>query len=320
MSEYAILFPGQGSQSKHMLESYQTNNLFSKCIDESSQILGYDIVETVQDESKLNDTLYTQPIMVATSIAIWNVWISQSSKMPVFAAGHSLGEYSALVANGTISLENCLKIVRERAKYMVDAMTDIDGGMAAVMSNNPELNLPNIVEKVCRELSSENKYIQPVNFNSKNQIVVAGHKTLIETCESGFKAHGAKRVVVLPVSVAAHSSFMKPCSDKLYKLLNNIEFSLENRLFPVLHNVDASIKDGKVDIIKSLCEQVCNPVLWEKTITKMFDENINNFLEIGPGKVLTRLNSTILAGKDLTSSKSIDKLDFISQVAEEYDD
>ena len=320
MSNYIVLFPGQGSQNKNMLINYDKNHIFNRYIDESSQILGYDIKTIVADESKLNNTIYTQPVMVATSIAIWNVFISQMDKLPTFAAGHSLGEYTALVANGTFSLEDCLNIVSERAKYMVDAMTDIDGGMAAVMSNNPELNLPNIVEKVCRELSSENKYIQPVNFNSKNQIVVAGHKTLIETCESGFKAHGAKRVVVLPVSVAAHSSFMKPCSDKLYKLLNNIEFSLENTLFPVLHNVDASIKDGKVDIIKSLCEQVCNPVLWEKTITKMFDENINNFLEIGPGKVLTRLNSTILAGKDLISSKSIDKLDFISQVAEEYDD
>ena len=314
MSDYAVLFPGQGSQHKNMLESYKHNDIFNQSIDKSSNILGYNINVIVQDESKLNDTLYTQPIMVATSIAIWDVWLSKMDKTPLYAAGHSLGEYTALVANGTISLENCLNLVSERAKFMVDAMTGVDGGMAAIMSNDPELNLSDTVEAICREMSKDDKFIEPVNYNSKNQIVIAGHKSLIDSCESIFKANGIKRVVILPVSVAAHSSIMTSCSNKLYKLLNNIDIYDEKTSFPVLHNVDASKKDSKVDIIKSLCDQVCNPVLWEKTITKIFEKKISNYIEIGPGKVLSGLNSKILAGRDGIISKSIDKFESINEV------
>ena len=320
MSDYAVLFPGQGSQNKNMLVGYDNNEMFNDYIDKSSQILGYDIKKIVNDESKLNNTIYTQPIMVATSLAIWSVWANQINAMPKYAAGHSLGEYSALVANGTLSLEDCLKTVTERAKYMVSAMTGVEGGMAAIMSNTPDMNLSDTVEEVCRKLSNDEVFIQPVNYNSKNQIVIAGHKSLIETCESEFKAHGVKRVVVLPVSVAAHSSIMNVCSDKLYKVLNNIKITENNALFPVLHNVDASIKDSKVDIINSLCAQICSPVLWEKTITRMFDDKISNYLEIGPGKVLTGLNGKILAGKEGVLTSSIDKYESIAQVAGEYDE
>ena len=181
MKDYAVLFPGQGSQNKNMLESYKHNDIFRQSIDKSSNILGYNINSTVQDESKLNDTLFTQPIMVATSIAIWDVWLSKIDKTPVYAAGHSLGEYTALVANGTMSLENCLNLVSERAKFMVDAMTGVDGGMAAIMSNDPELHLSDTVETICREISNDNEFIEPVNYNSKNQIVIAGHKSLIDS-------------------------------------------------------------------------------------------------------------------------------------------
>ena len=258
--------------------------------------------------------------MVATSLAIWSVWSNQINTAPKYAAGHSLGEYSALVANGTFSLEDCLKIVTERAKFMVSAMTGVEGGMAAIMSNNSDQDLSDTVEEICRKLSNDKVFIQTVNYNSKNQIVIAGHKSLIETCGSEFKAHGVKRVVVLPVSVAAHSSIMNSCSDKLYKTLNNIVINEKISLFPVLHNTDASIKNSKVDIINSLCAQVCNPVLWEKTIIKIFEDKINNFLEIGPGKVLTGLNSKILADKDGVFTSSIDKYESIAEVIGEYDD
>ena len=153
-----------------------------------------------------------------------------------------------------------------------------------------------------------------MNYNSKYQIVIAGHKTLIDSCESEFKAKGVKRVIILPVSVAAHSSIMISCSDKLYKSLNNIDIIKSKSLFPIFHNTDASIKISKVDIIKSLCDQVCNPVLWEKTIMKMFNEEINNYIEIGPGKVLVGLNNKILSGREGVLSLSIDKLESISEV------
>jgi len=318
MTKYAALFPGQGSQNKNMFESYEKNTIFNECITLSSQILGYDISKTIQDDSKLNNTIYTQPIMVATSIAMWNVWINKINIMPQLAAGHSLGEYSALVANQTLSLEDCLNLVTERAKFMVDAMTGVQGGMAAIMSNNPEMNLSETVEKVCEQLSNDKEIIQPVNYNTKNQIVIAGHKNLIDSCESEFKAQGVKRVIILPVSVAAHSSIMKSCSDKLFKLLNNIDILKKESLFPVIHNSDASIKDSKLDIIKSLCDQVCNPVLWEKTIEKIFGENIVNYIEIGPGKVLTGLNSKILINKDGVMCSSIDKYESIDEVSGVY--
>ena len=141
MTKYAALFPGQGSQNKNMFESYEKNTIFNECITKSSQILGYDISKIIQDDSKLNNTIYTQPIMVATSIAMWNVWVNKINIMPLLAAGHSLGEYSALVANQTLSLEDCLNLVSARARFMVDAMTGVQGGMAAIMSNNPEMNL-----------------------------------------------------------------------------------------------------------------------------------------------------------------------------------
>ena len=319
MSEYAVLFPGQGSQNKNMFVGYDNNDIFNDYIDRSSQILGYDIKKIVNDESKLNNTIYTQPIMVATSIAIWKVWADQINTMPKYAEGHSLGEYSALVANGTLSLEDCLKTVTERAKYMVSAMTGVEGGMAAIMSNNPEMNLSDIVEEICRKLSNDEIFIEPVNYNSQNQIVIAGHKSLIEASEPTFKDHGVKRVVVLPVSVAAHSSIMNECSDKLYKVLNNIQIIDTNPLFPVLHNTDASIKSSKVDIIDSLCAQVCSPVLWEKTIIKMFNDKISNYLEIGPGKVLTGLNGKILAGENGILASSIEKYESIAEVTGEYD-
>ena len=314
MSNYIVLFPGQGSQNKNMLINYDKNHIFNRYIDESSQILGYDIKTIVADESKLNNTIYTQPVMVATSIAIWNVFISQMDKLPTFAAGHSLGEYTALVANGTFSLEDCLNIVSERAKYMVDAMTGVEGGMAAVVSNNPELDLSSVVTEVCKKLSSSNELIQPVNYNSKSQIVIAGHRTLIDTCESEFKDQGVKRVVVLPVNIAAHSSIMETCSNKLYKVLNNIDIFEEKILFPILHNTDASEKIGKVDIIKSLCDQVCNPVLWDTTINNMLNTNITNFIEIGPGKVLTGLNRQILSNRDNVSNYTLDNIDTIKEV------
>ena len=320
MSEYAVLFPGQGSQNKNMLISYEKNEIFNEYIDRSSRILGYDIKKIVDDESKLNNTIYTQPVMVATSLAIWKVWTNKINSMPKYAAGHSLGEYTALVANGTLSLDDCLKVVTERAEFMVSAMTGVEGGMAAIVSNNLEINLSATVESICQKLSNDKVFIQPVNYNSKNQVVIAGHKSLIESCESEFKAHGIKRVIILPVSVAAHSSIMNSCSDKLYKVLNNIDITENNTLFPILHNTDASIKNSKVDIINSLCAQVCNPVLWEKTIIKMFDDKISNYIEIGPGKVLAGLNNKILAGKDGVLTSSIDKYEAISELARKYDD
>jgi len=285
---YAVLFPGQGSQNKGMLDPYIEDSVFSKIIDQSSEILGYNLTEAVQDESKLNNTLYTQPIMVAVSYAMWCVWKERSSVLPSCAAGHSLGEYTALVANGFISLEDCLNLVVIRAKSMLEAMDGIEGGMAAVIGLNAE-----DIQSVCSDLSTDKELIQAVNFNSEKQIVVGGHMNLIKDSVSSFKSKGAKLVKVLPVSIAAHTTLMNNCSGILNKLLINIDNINNNFLFPVIHNVDAMPKGTSGDIINALCKQVNSPVLWTKTIESIREMNITNFIEIGPGKVLSGLNKRI---------------------------
>ena len=287
MSNYCVLFPGQGSQNSEMLDSYSSNNVFNDTIAEASAILGYDLSEIIKNEDKLNNTLYTQPIMVAVSIAIWRVWQQKVDKLPSFSAGHSLGEYTALVSSGIISFEDCLKLVKIRAKAMSEAMNSVDGGMAAVIGLSSEE-----ISDVCNELSDDSQVIQPVNFNSENQIVVGGHMSVLQKSIEAFKNKGAKIVKILPVSIAAHTSLMNKCSDILYKELINID--LKDSIFPLVHNIDGTSKSSKDDIIDAVCKQVHSPVMWTDTINNIGKLDISVFIEIGPGNVLTGLNKRIL--------------------------
>ena len=287
MSNYCVLFPGQGSQNSEMLDSYSSNNVFNDTIAEASAILGYDLSDIIKNEDKLNNTLYTQPIMVAVSIAIWRVWQQKVDKLPSFSAGHSLGEYTALVSSGIISFEDCLKLVKIRAKAMSEAMNSVDGGMAAVIGLSSEE-----ISDVCNELSGDSQVIQPVNFNSENQIVVGGHMSVLQKSIEAFKKKGAKFVKILPVSIAAHTSLMNKCSDILYKELINID--LKDSIFPLVHNIDGTSKSSKDDIIDAVCKQVHSPVMWTDTINNIGKLDISVFIEIGPGNVLTGLNKRIL--------------------------
>lgn len=287
MSNYCVLFPGQGSQNSEMLDSYSSNNVFNDTIAEASAILGYDLSDIIKNEDKLNNTLYTQPIMVAVSIAIWRVWQQKVDKLPSFSAGHSLGEYTALVSSGIISFEDCLKLVKIRAKAMSEAMNSVDGGMAAVIGLSSEE-----ISDVCNELSDDSQVIQPVNFNSENQIVVGGHMSVLQKSIEAFKNKGAKIVKILPVSIAAHTSLMNKCSDILYKELINID--LKDSIFPLVHNIDGTSKSSKDDIIDAVCKQVHSPVMWTDTINNIGKLDISVFIEIGPGNVLTGLNKRIL--------------------------
>tara|TARA_B100001175_G_scaffold96653_1_gene81888 strand:+ start:4439 stop:5365 length:927 start_codon:yes stop_codon:yes gene_type:complete len=287
VSNYCVLFPGQGSQNSEMLDSYSSNNVFNDTIAEASAILGYDLSDIIKNEDKLNNTLYTQPIMVAVSIAIWRVWQQKVDKLPSFSAGHSLGEYTALVSSGIISFEDCLKLVKIRAKAMSEAMNSVDGGMAAVIGLSSEE-----ISDVCNELSDDSQVIQPVNFNSENQIVVGGHMSVLQKSIEAFKNKGAKIVKILPVSIAAHTSLMNKCSDILYKELINID--LKDSIFPLVHNIDGTSKSSKDDIIDAVCKQVHSPVMWTDTINNIGKLDISVFIEIGPGNVLTGLNKRIL--------------------------
>ena len=287
MGNYCVLFPGQGSQNSEMLDSYSSNNVFNDTIAEASAILGYDLSEIIKNEDKLNNTLYTQPIMVAVSIAIWRVWQQKVDKLPSFSAGHSLGEYTALVSSGIISFEDCLKLVKIRAKAMSEAMNSVDGGMAAVIGLSSEE-----ISDVCNELSDDSQVIQPVNFNSENQIVVGGHMSVLQKSIEAFKKKGAKIVKILPVSIAAHTTLMNKCSDILYKELINKD--LKDSIFPLVHNIDGTSKSSKDDIIDAVCKQVHSPVMWTDTINNIGKLDISVFIEIGPGNVLTGLNKRIL--------------------------
>ena len=323
MRTYAVLFPGQGSQHQDMLSTYIDNEIFRNTISEASEALGYNIIETTKDQSKLNNTLYTQPIMVATSTAMWRVWKDKCNIAPSFAAGHSLGEYSALVANGFIDFSDCLDVVEERAKLMNSSMNNIEGGMAAVIGLNP-----NDIEDICINLSGKNGIIEAVNYNSDMQTVVAGHIDVVSKSVEIFKSSGAKLVKLLPVSVAAHTSIMKSCSDNLNKLLLNKDLlsskedntvdSVSRWSFPVIHNADASSKTDNHDIIDSLVKQVYSPVLWTQTIKNINNLNTNIFIEIGPGNVLTGLNKRILKDANTVSISDFKNIDdalrFISDV------
>jgi [acyl-carrier-protein] S-malonyltransferase len=323
MRTYAVLFPGQGSQHQDMFSTYIDNEIFRNTISEASEALGYNIIETTKDQSKLNNTLYTQPIMVATSTAMWRVWKDKCNIAPSFAAGHSLGEYSALVANGFIDFSDCLDVVEERAKLMNSSMNNIEGGMAAVIGLNP-----NDIEDICINLSGKNGIIEAVNYNSDMQTVVAGHIDVVSKSVEIFKSSGAKLVKLLPVSVAAHTSIMKSCSDNLNKLLLNKDLlsskedntvdSVSRWSFPVIHNSDASSKTDNRDIIDSLVKQVYSPVLWTQTIKNINNLNTNIFIEIGPGNVLTGLNKRILKDANTVSISDFKNIDdalrFISDV------
>ena len=302
MSNYCVLFPGQGSQNSEMLDSYSSNNVFNDTIAEASAILGYDLSEIIKNEDKLNNTLYTQPIMVAVSIAIWRVWQQKVDKLPSFSAGHSLGEYTALVSSGIISFEDCLNLVKIRAKAMSEAMNSVDGGMAAVIGLSSEE-----ISDVCNELSDDSQVIQPVNFNSENQIVVGGHMSVLQKSIEAFKKKGAKIVKILPVSIAAHTSLMNKCSDILYKELINMD--LKDSIFPLVHNIDGTSKSSKDDIIDAVCKQVHSPVMWTDTINNIGKLDISVFIEIGPGNVLTGLNKRILKGIPTISISDLKNID-----------
>tara|TARA_B100001013_G_C24607533_1_gene441709 strand:+ start:183 stop:1154 length:972 start_codon:yes stop_codon:yes gene_type:complete len=314
MRTYAVLFPGQGSQHQDMLSTYIDNKIFRNTIIEASEALGYDIIETVKDQSKLNNTLYTQPILVATSTAMWRVWKDKCNIAPSFAAGHSLGEYSALVANGFIDFSDCLDLVQERAKLMNSSMNNIEGGMVAVIGLNPD-----DIEDICINLSGKNGIIEAVNYNSDMQTVVAGHIDVVSKSVEIFKSSGAKLVKLLPVSIAAHTSIMKNCSDSLNKLLLNKDLlsskkdnavdSVSRWSFPVIHNADASSKTDNHDIIDSLVKQVYSPVLWTQTIKNINNLNTNIFIEIGPGNVLTGLNKRILKDANTVSISDFKNID-----------
>lgn len=280
----AFVFPGQGSQSSGMLADLAaTHSTVQATFTEASDALGYDLWKLVQDgpELELNQTTKTQPALLASSVATWRVWNENSQTRPVIMAGHSLGEYSALVCAGAISFSDAIQLVADRGAYMQEAVPEGTGSMAAI------LGLDDIqVEDVCTQ-AAQGQIVSAANFNSAGQVVIAGHKDAVERAVELAKTAGAKRSIVLPVSVPSHCALMQKAADKFAVRLNTIEFQQPE--IAVLHNIDATGRQNIADIKLALQAQLCQPVRWVKTIQTMIENNVTTVIECGPGKVLSGL-------------------------------
>ncbi|GKX54746.1 malonyl CoA-acyl carrier protein transacylase [Leminorella grimontii] len=289
MSQFAVVFPGQGSQSVGMLAALaEENSLVKETFAEASEALGYDLWQLVQQgpEAELNKTWQTQPALLAASVAVWRVWQQKGGKAPAMLAGHSLGEYSALVCAGVLAFKDAVRLVELRGKLMQDAVPEGTGAMYAIIGlGNDE------IAKACEE-SAQGQVVAPVNFNSPGQVVIAGNKEAVERAGAACKAAGAKRALPLSVSVPSHCALMKPAADKLAQALKDIEFSAPK--IAVINNVDVKAETDGDAIRDALVRQLYSPVRWTETVEFMASQNVTHLLEMGPGKVLTGLTKRIV--------------------------
>ncbi len=309
MMAFAFLFPGQGSQSVGMMQGFGDSRVIKDTFAEASEILGQDFWHMVTEPNEeLNLTMNTQPLMLIAGIATWRAWLEAAGKQPAVMAGHSLGEYTALVAAGAISFKDALPLVRYRAEVMQSAVADGVGAMAAILGLDDAA-----VKAACVE-AAQGEVLEAVNFNSPGQVVIAGHKAAVERGMESAKARGAKRALTLPVSVPSHCALMKPAAEKLGVYLEKIEISSPQ--IPVIHNTDVvSYNDGQ-SIKQALVEQLYSPVRWVETVQKIAAQNIMLAAECGPGKVLAGLNKRIVADMPCHALVSLSALDeFKTQVA-----
>ncbi len=280
----AIVFPGQGSQHVGMM-----NNIISsdpeiqKKFNTASEILGYNILEVISKgpKEKLNQTEITQPAILLTSYALWLVWKKKSKLTPTVLAGHSLGEYTALLCAGVISFEEAVSLVSERGKSMQRSVPSDTGAMAAILGLND-----NVLEKICID-TSKDEIVSVANYNSPGQIVISGHKNAVEAVINTAKEAGAKKAILLPVSVPSHCMLMKKAADEFSQLLNKIKF--KDPEIPILQNVDARIKMRADEIKPILVEQLYKPVRWVDSIKEINLLGVTKIIECGPGKVLCGL-------------------------------
>ncbi|MFL1907136.1 ACP S-malonyltransferase [Plesiomonas shigelloides] len=289
MTTFAMVFPGQGSQSVGMLADLaQQFPIVEQTFAEASAVLGYDLWALVQQgpAEELNKTWQTQPALLTASVAIWRVWQEKNGAMPVVMAGHSLGEYSALVCAGVMDFKDAVRLVELRGKLMQEAVPEGTGAMAAIIGLDNDS-----IAKACAD-SAEGQVVAPVNFNSPGQVVIAGNKEAVERAGAACKAAGAKRALPLPVSVPSHCALMKPAADKLAVALEEITFNAPR--IPVINNVDVAAESDANAIRSALVRQLYSPVRWTETVESMSAQGVAHLLEIGPGKVLTGLTKRIV--------------------------
>ncbi len=289
MTQFAFVFPGQGSQTVGMLAELAAQfPIVEETFGEASSALGYDLWQLVQQgpAEELNKTWQTQPALLAASVAIFRVWQQQGGKAPALMAGHSLGEYSALVCAGVLDFKAAIRLVELRGKLMQEAVPEGAGAMYAIIGLDNDA-----IAKACEE-SAQGQVVSPVNFNSPGQVVIAGNKEAVERAGAACKAAGAKRALPLPVSVPSHCALMKPAADKLAVALQDITFNAPQ--VPVVNNVDVRTENDPEAIRSALVRQLYSPVRWTESVEFIAAQGVTSLLEVGPGKVLTGLTKRIV--------------------------
>lgn len=284
MSKFAIAFPGQGSQSVGMLaELAEAYPIIKETFAEASAVLGYDLFELVMQgpAEELNKTWKTQPALLTSSVALWRLWQAQGGATPAVMAGHSLGEYSALVCAGALTFADAVKLVELRGQAMQRAVPEGVGAMAAIIGLDNDSIAANC------EKAAQGQVVSPVNFNSPGQVVIAGHKEAVERANILMKESGAKRALPLPVSVPSHCALMKPAAEELAIALDKLE--VKAPAIPVINNADVATVTDPAAIKDALVRQLYSPVRWTETVERMASEEITFEIEMGPGKVLSGL-------------------------------
>lgn len=303
MSSLAFVFPGQGSQAIGMLNGFAGNAVVADTIAEASDALKVDLATLIAEGPKesLDLTTNTQPVMLACAVAFYRAWIAAGGATPAVVAGHSLGEYSALVAAGVIDFKDAVPLVRFRAQAMQEAVPVGQGGMAAILGLSDD-----DVRAACVE-AAQGEIVEPVNFNAPAQVVIAGHKAAVERACEAAKAKGAKRALPLPVSAPFHSSLLKPASDRLRDYLANVNFNAPK--IELINNVDVAIVTDPDAIKDALVRQAASPVRWVESVNTMAAMGVTRVIECGPGKVLTGLVKRIngeLTGEAIVDQATLD--------------
>jgi len=305
MNNFAFVFPGQGSQAVGMLNGLANHPVVQQTVAEASDALNFDLGKIIAEGPKedLDLTVNTQPAMLTAAVACYRAWLEAGGAKPGLVAGHSLGEYSALVAAGVLAFKDAVPLVRFRAQVMQEAVPFGVGGMAAILGlTDDEVRL------ACLE-AAQGEIVEPVNFNAPAQVVIAGHKAAVERACEAAKARGAKRALVLSVSAPFHSSLLMPASIRLHEYLQQVSFSEPQ--IPLINNVDVKILNDGAAIKDALVRQAASPVRWVETVQKMAEMHISTVVECGPGKVLAGLVKRIdpaLTGESLFDDASLNKM------------
>ncbi len=299
----ACVFPGQGSQRVGMLSAMAAvEPLIGNTFDEASSVLGYDLWRLAQTgpQEELNLTERTQPLILTASVALWRVWSARGGVRPEYMAGHSLGEFTALVCAGALEFADAVRLVRNRGAYMQSAVPVGEGAMAAVLGLDDDL-----VELACIEAAGS-EVVAAVNFNSPGQVVIAGHTAAVQRAIAACKEKGAKRALPLPVSAPFHTSLMKPAGEQLARDLADIRISAP--AVPVVHNVHAGTESEPERIRELLVQQIHSPVKWTQSVRFIVAQQVAMVLEVGPGKVLAGLCKRIDGGLECHASEDPDDM------------